>query len=346
MRRLFLLAVALSAAAWIGSAGVAPAQQMDFTQIFGGRGGDEFTDFSPPAGSRVVEVRIYAGDTIDSLQMIYSLPDGRTTAGSKHGGRGGNPNTFRLDADEYITGISGRFGNTVDSLRFHTNRRTSPNYGGRGGSQDYRAEVPSGYQAMGFKGRAGNTIDAIGLVYSPASRSSRSSNVMSPSGGNQTTLAGGRGGNPFSDRPPQGARLAEIRVRAGDAIDAIQAIYVTQDGRIQDGQRHGGGGGRENIFRLDSGEYVVGLSGRFGKTVDSLRIETNRRSSPLYGGRGGSQDYRIDVPAGTLAIGFVGRSGKTLDAVGLNYDTLSSRDNPRKAPWQTAVVLTRLSENL
>ncbi len=129
----------------------------------GGGGGSPFADGDLAAGARVAEVRIRAGDTVDAVQMIYVLADGSSRAGARHGGSGGREYTFTLDSDEYITGISGRCGDTVDSIRFHTNKRTSPTFGGSGGITDFRFDVPAGNQAAGFVGRAGTTLDAIGL---------------------------------------------------------------------------------------------------------------------------------------------------------------------------------------
>ena len=119
-----------------------------------------------------------------------------------------------------------------------------------------------------------------------------------------------------------------MRVRAGDRVDAVQVIYALSDGRTSAGPRHGGGGGRENTFTLDSDEYIIGISGRYGDVLDSLRIHTNKRTSPTFGGAGGSNDFRIDVPSGSQAIGFVGRSGNTVDAIGLSsapYQSLGRR---------------------
>jgi hypothetical protein len=136
----------------------------------------------------------------------------------------------------------------------------------------------------------------------------------------QTAIAGGRGGSAFSDRDvPAGARIAEVNVRAGERIDAVQVIYTLPDGRSQEGARHGGMGGNAYVFRLDSDEYITGLSGRYGEMIDSLRIHTNKRVSQPFGGSGGNRDFRVDVPAGNRAVGFAGRSGKLLDAVGLTY---------------------------
>jgi hypothetical protein len=256
--------------------------------------------------------------------MILALPDGRIVPGPRHGGSGGTVTSFRLGADEYITGISGRSGDYIDSLRIHTNRRESPLFGGSGGNRDFRIVVPEGNQAVGFVGRAGDYIDAVGLAYTPI-RVSRSRPVSPVAPGfsselGLTALAGGRGGKPFQDSAlPAGGRIAEIQIRAGERIDAVQVIYTLPSGRYQEGVLHGGSGGAANVFRLDPDEYVIGISGRCGDTIDSLRIHTNRRSSPLYGGGGGSREYRIDVPRGTRAVGFAGRAGDQVDAIALTF---------------------------
>jgi len=288
-------------------------RQLLSTNVVGGRGGRTFADFQAPADARVSEVRIQSGERIDSVQMVYELPDGRTVAGTRYGGSGGRLSVFRLDPDEYITGLSGRYGETIDSMRIETNKRSSNLYGGRGGNADYRIDVPSGNYGVGFAGRAGDYLDAIGLICTPL-RAQVS----------ETSTAGGSGGTAFSDpRAPAGASAAEIRVWAGEYVDAVQIVYALTNGQRFEGVRHGGSGGNSYVFRLDPGEYVVGISGRHGKNIDSLRIHTNRRTSQVFGGRGGDRDYRIDVPSGNQGVGFTGRAGNYLDAIGLMYTRIS-----------------------
>jgi len=285
------------------------------TNMAGGRGGIPFSDMQISSGARISEIRVFSGNAVDSVQMVYELPDGRSSTSPRHGGGGGQMNVFRLDSDEYVVGISGRFGEYVDSLRIHTNKRTSPMYGGNGGDQDYRIDVERGSQAIGFLGRAGDYIDAIGLTFIPLRRQA-----------NQTEIAGGRGGSLFSDQDvPDGARISEIRVRSGRNVDSIQAVYTLQNGRIVEGSVHGGSGGSTGIFRLDPDEYVTGISGRYGEFIDSIVIRTNRRTSQRFGSRGGDRDYSIQVPAGCRAIGFTGRAGDYLDAIGLNYEPVNTR---------------------
>jgi len=301
------------------------AQTISQTNVVGGSGGNAFQDSSIPANARVSEVIISAGSFIDAVQLVYITPDGRTATSTLRGGSGGTRNSFRLGSDEYLIGISGRHGRNIDSLRLHTNKRTSPVYGGSGGANDFRIEIPSGNQVVGFIGRSGRYLDAIGLLYTP--------NFLQISG--QTRIAGGSGGTGFMDTEiPWGARLTEIRVHAGKFVDGIQAVYTLPDGSLFEAPFHGGTGGDRNVFRLEANEYVTGISGRHGDYIDSLRIHTNKRTSSQYGRSGGRTDYRIDVPAGNQVVGLLGRSGRYLDAIGLSYaaTTVQGRDFFRRRP--------------
>lgn len=265
-------------------------------------------------------VNVRSNERVDSVQMVYTLPNGRTVAGPRHGGAGGDPSSLRLDPDEYITGLSGRCGEGIDSMRIHTNKRISRIFGGRGGDRDFRINIPPRSQAIGFTGRAGRYLDAVGLLYITIYTPQRRAGAMRPSQISQTNLAGGGGGAAFVEgEAPAGARIAEIRVRAGDRVDSVQLVYSLPNGRFLEGTRHGGNGGNERTFRLEPDEYITGLSGRCGDGIDSLRIHTNRRTSPLFGGGGGDREYRLEVPRGAEAVGFAGRAGEYLDAIGLTF---------------------------
>jgi hypothetical protein len=309
-RTMVLLAIVILAAGTLGF-----GQTSSQTQIVGGTGGNPFQDAAIPSNARISEVRIASGSFVDSVQLAYTLPDGRTATGSLHGGTGGQVSTLRLDSDESIVAISGRYGQNIDSLRIHTNKRTSSLYGGSGGRQDFRIEVPSGNQVIGFIGRSGRYLDAIGLIYARV--------YLQVTG--KTKVAGGSGGSAFLDSEmPYGARITEIRMQVGQYIDGIQAVYTLSDGTTVEGPFHGGRGGSTQVFRLESNEYITGISGRHGTYIDSLQIHTNRRTSSRYGGSGGRQDFRIDVPSGNWAVGLIGRAGRYLDAIGFSYASASS----------------------
>jgi len=292
------------------------------TAIQGGKGGNPFAEMQIPQDARILQINVFSGDWVDAVQLIYILPDGRTLESPRYGGTRGDRHVFRVDSDEYIVGVSGRFGQYIDSLRIHTNKRTSPVFGGRGGDQAYNIELPSGNYAVGFVGRAGGFLDAIGLAYLP----------LAMRDFQQTSIAGGRGGTAFADRDiPQDAIVSAVRVRGGDFIDSVQMIYTLTDGRTFEGPVHGGQGGRSSIFRLDRDEYITGISGRYGEYIDSLVFHTNKRTSDSFGGRGGNRSFRIDVPSGNRAIGFAGRAAEYLDALGLTYIPVKTQQ--RDLPW-------------
>jgi Jacalin-like lectin domain len=133
--------------------------------LSGGSGGREFSDDAIPSDSKVIEVQVRAGRLIDAVQITHESAGGARHPFPRHGGGGGELYVFTLDSNEYITGISGRYGSRVDSLRIHTNLQTSPLYGGTGGFAEYHYEVPPGTEIVGFYGRSGAVMDAIGVLY-------------------------------------------------------------------------------------------------------------------------------------------------------------------------------------
>jgi hypothetical protein len=134
----------------------------------GGGGGREFNDEpSIRPGSFVVEVRIRSGDRVDAVQMLLQEPgpNGRQYELPKHGGGGGQPQTFRLQQGQYVTRIYGRCGNGVDHIHIVTNLGEVGDGGGGGGDKNYDYQEPPGHQIVGFYGRSGDEVDAIGIVY-------------------------------------------------------------------------------------------------------------------------------------------------------------------------------------
>ena len=128
----------------------------------GGEGGDGFADMQIPKGARVVGVRIRYGLYIDGLELLYKTADGKKEGMGWHGGDSGNEETFLLEDGEFITGISGKTGEYVESLTFVTNKRKSKNYGGEGGDKTFNLQK-SGEEVIGFYGRSGAFLDQIGI---------------------------------------------------------------------------------------------------------------------------------------------------------------------------------------
>lgn len=140
-----------------------------------------------------------------------------------------------------------------------------------------------------------------------------------------TTLgpAGGLGGHEFENYTvPSGYRIKEVHIFASSVVNAIQFATINGDHSTNYLPKIGGLGGEHFVFALDKDEYITGVSGRCGWYIDHLRIHTNRRVSPAYGGHGGEQDFYLSAPAGMQVIGLFGRADWFLDAVGLMADEL------------------------
>jgi hypothetical protein len=132
------------------------------TQSHGGNGGNAFSDDLTQT-CQLVKVLIRHGSGVDGIQGTYLLPSGAEASGAYHGGDGGSPTEFQLEAGEYIVRVAGRSGGRVDQLTFITNTgRSYGPYGGNGGN----AFSIDGIKVGGFFGRSGSRLDAIGF-YTP-----------------------------------------------------------------------------------------------------------------------------------------------------------------------------------
>ncbi|MCB9124906.1 MAG: hypothetical protein M9936_28000 [Caldilinea sp.] len=158
-----------------------------------------------------------------------------------------------------------------------------------------------------------------------------------------TTLgtSGGEGGYPFAEYAiPDGARIAAIRVLSGWYVDSIQLVYADAAGNETPMETVGGAGlhfaERENLFVLDSDEYLVGISGTSGQYVDNIRFHTNKRDSELFGGRGGDNSFSFMADAGSQVIGFFGRADWYLDAIGVLVKKMPAAEAPKKAVKKAA----------
>ncbi|MCW5842388.1 MAG: hypothetical protein KIT77_14170 [Caldilinea sp.] len=166
-----------------------------------------------------------------------------------------------------------------------------------------------------------------------------------------TTLgtSGGEGGYPFAEYAiPDGARIAAIRVLSGWYVDSIQLVYADAAGNETPMETVGGAGlhfaERENLFVLDSDEYLVGISGTSGQYVDNIRFHTNKRDSELFGGRGGDNSFSFMADAGSQVIGFFGRADWYLDAIGVLVKKMPAAEAPKKAVKKAAAPATAAAE--
>ena len=290
------------------------ARQIKKSAEFGGNGGKTWDDgvltHSPPiVGVRSITIR--HGNQVDSLQVTYLLADGSTYTAPKHGGPGGSQSSFTLAEDEMIIRVEGKTNNTlVDQLTFVT-RNSSGDVKEHGpyGKTGQTAFAVEGY-VVGFFGRAGHLLDAIGVYYLPPVK--------------RSDQFGGNGGKTFADpietNIPPIVGIRELRLRHGNQVDSIGADYELLGGGTYEGADHGGGGGKPSPVHLDKGEVIVKMSGKTNnKLVDQLTFTGRKEdgSTATYGpfGKTGQIEFQVD---GRI-VGFFGRSGNLLDAIGVFY---------------------------
>ena len=280
----------------------------------GGGGGSAWDDDilgHSPTIVGVYKVDIRHGNQVDRLQVTYRLADGSTWTAPAHGGSGGSASSFTLAQDERIVRVEGKTNNVlVDQLTFITENAAGvqKSYGpfGKTGRIAFKYE---GY-IVGFFGRSGNLLDAIGVYYLPPLQTS--------------PQYGGTGGNAFSDpvnqNIPPVINVKKMRIRHGNQVDSIDADYLLLGGGILDGQNHGGSGGSPTNVNFAEGEVIIKITGKTNNTlVDQLTFYTRKPdgSTGKYGpyGKTGKTEFEIN---GKI-VGFFGRAGNLLDAIGAFY---------------------------
>ena len=137
--------------------------------LFGGSGGLPFADPIIPNIPPVVgvkRIRIRHGDQVDSIDVDYVLLGKGELDGINHGGSGGEPTYITFDEGEFIIKISGTTnGRLVDQLTFTTRKVDGSvhTYGPYGKTGNTPFEIEG--NIVGFFGRSGALLDAIGVFY-------------------------------------------------------------------------------------------------------------------------------------------------------------------------------------
>ncbi|TKW25129.1 hypothetical protein SEVIR_3G095600v4 [Setaria viridis] len=319
---------------------------------WGGDGGEAFDVSAPPL--RLESMTIRAGNTVDAFGFSYVDEAGRRHIRGPSGGTGGQLTTIRLAPTEFVNSISGTIGRSfgsqsrslVASLQIGTNVRTYGPYGRRNpGDDPFSIPLPENFCVVGFWGRAGNLLDAIGVYIGQrksviprpipiAYDEETSGNKDEESYPLQPTITGqtppikiGMWGGGFAagfdvpvGAPPK--RLDSVMIRVGEIIDAFGFSYTDQSGEKFTRGPYGGSGGSLTTIQLEPSEYVKNVSGTTGTwdgypVVASLTIETNFR---VYGPYGKAQDmhFRVPLPENACVVGFFGMyETNHLDAIGV-----------------------------
>ncbi|KAK9922531.1 hypothetical protein M0R45_030993 [Rubus argutus] len=135
--------------------------------LYGGRGGGHWDD---GLYQSVRAINLCSGKCIDSIGVVYHKNE--QIHAPAHGGRGGGLTTITLGPNEFIKTISGHYGMAdwmsgrpvvIRSLKFQTNMKAYGPFGEELGSDRFTLIVKDGDKIIGFFGRSGEFLDAIGI---------------------------------------------------------------------------------------------------------------------------------------------------------------------------------------
>lgn len=141
--------------------------------------------------------------------------------------------------------IFGQDTEVITSLIFKTSKgKTSPPFGLEG-SQKYELKDKNGGKLVGFHGRVGELLHALGAYFAPSSGGSTPS-ATQPAGSAQSAgsagakkleAKGGNVGNPWDDGPHDGVR--KVYIGQGDSgVSYVKFVY-DKDSKEVPGNDHG-----------------------------------------------------------------------------------------------------------
>ncbi|XP_011015046.1 PREDICTED: mannose/glucose-specific lectin-like isoform X3 [Populus euphratica] len=295
---------------------------------WGGLGGDRW---SYRASGGITEIVLRVEGNIKSI----SFKDASGLVSGTFGGTGNDPNDRGKEKkiaiqwpSEHLKSISGTCGRckgllVITSLSFITNLTT---YGPFGTAARETFSIPiADSTVVGFHGRCGYYLDALGIFVTPANSH----------GSISVGQWGGPGGDPFSFRV--GSWIKEIIVHEGTNIKSLSF----KDGNGHEYGKFGGKNandtGEERRIEIDGhSEHLTSITGTYGDyagmvVITSLAFQTNLTT---YGPFGNATGTSFSIPIeGSVVTGFHGRGGHYLDAIGIHVKPRDIEGTISIGPW-------------
>ncbi len=307
-------------------------------------------DVAAPARQKISRIALF-GKTVDAIGGWVSALELTYSDGSSVKVGTPWPGDARIDAvlapDEYIVGVngsvhvqamSGRTFQIVRNLIFTTSKPGG--VFGAGGPPlaegEFSYQALPGYHISGLFGRAGNTIDCLGVRYEQFPLGVpmlRQVFAVGPSGQTGGSMYWHNIDPYHSNMPIGSSRLQNVSVTVDNyCLPSLSVMYRTGAYGLIGIRR-----GQAQSFELGPDEYIVRMTGEIGTVmsfwtgawpqVTSIRLETNTGRSVTFG-RGGAQEgdalpFEYAAPEGYLINGFFARGDKWenwgLGAIGAWY---------------------------
>ncbi|KAF8019853.1 hypothetical protein BT93_G0518 [Corymbia citriodora subsp. variegata] len=313
--------------------------------LFGSSSGSCLDDGNKHTNVRkiIIEFETSKGPYIQSITFQYEEENKELSQSKTHGGIDGNDgingDKFHIirtihtiiihDLNEYLTSISGYiFERGFTSLTFQTNKKTIGPIGDEMGM--HFSSPATGGKVVGFYGRSGEHLEAIGAYFEPISHLYPIKSIGP---------FGGLGGCAWDDGKFNGVR--EIEVMHDNVIHYIKFVYDKNGEQVcsvMHGHQTGGVKAMVTKVRLDyPREYLTSISGYKqedchnnidNSIIQSLTFHSNRGRHGPFGKEMGK--YFWYPSTGSKIIGFYGRCGETLNSIGAHAEPI-----PHIRPFKT-----------
>ncbi|CAN4093857.1 unnamed protein product [Withania somnifera] len=324
-------------------------------------GGSSGSEWNYKLTNPVKEIILSHGGIIDSI-IFRTLSQQGTIDSPKFGGRGGDKkyNIIIENASrEYLTGIKGTLGYyaghlVVKSLIFTTNLKCYGPVGSEAGGTPFTLLLKGG-AIMGFHGRSGAYLDAIGVYVQHVIAPTQDEQIKLlkqtkveemddefPNKMDMMKCIQPRSAGPWGGYSGKGwddgvfCTIKKVQVYINTIISVISGIQIKYEKKNKTSvwsQLHGGfglGTGIENGIRkvnIDGeNEFLIGMEGYYSPVNDNggldairqIAFYTNKGKYGPYGTEIGT--YFTSSAARGKVIGFHGKSGAYLNAIGVHME--------------------------
>uniref|UniRef100_A0A0E0R944 Jacalin-type lectin domain-containing protein n=1 Tax=Oryza rufipogon TaxID=4529 RepID=A0A0E0R944_ORYRU len=217
---------------------------------------------------------------------------------------------IQLGPSEFLVEVSGTFGrfraalDIITSLTFVTNAQSYGPYGQREGTP-FHIPVQSSGCIVGFFGRAGWYVDAIGIYFGHAK--------IGPCGGN---------GGKAHDIMVLPHRLENVTICSDIVIHSLAFSYSDHDGQHHTAGPWGGDGGNNQTIQFGPSELLTTVSGTFGSyntsydVITSITLVTNIGCYGPFGKEKGIS-FNFPIQGNGSIVGFFGHAELYIDAIGV-----------------------------
>nr|QWJ73404.1 myrosinase-binding protein 2-3 [Isatis tinctoria] len=311
-------------------------------------GGDKGNEFNDVGFDGVKKITVGADEYSVTYIKIEYVKDGNVEV-REHGTSRGELKEFSVDyPKDNIMAVGGTYNHIfnydttlITSLYFTTSKGfTSPLFGKAKGTE-FNLKGENGGKHLGFHGRGGFAIDAIGAYFDTASQGSQgndpSKDGSTPVGPAKMGPLGGDKGKEFNDVGFDGVK--KVTVAADEySVTYIKIEYV-KAGNVEV-REHGTSRGEVKEFSVDyPNDNIVAVGGSYNHIfnydttlITSLYFTTSKGfTSPLFGKAKGT-DFNLKSENGGKLLGFHGRGGFAIDGIGAYFDTGSQGGDDGGSP--------------